>query len=161
MPATATGQKIKVIFNNGSSQTGDSGPYTLDKDLYLLLRGTAVSVIEDPNNPEPAVELQPRKIYAKTTLGWSKMNLYYWGAAEAPVWPGNAMSTETINGTKYYVYTFNKSFDGVIVSGMVFNNGSSQTVDIKNVKLDKDRFFEILTSKNGKNYNYKEIADPR
>ena len=161
MPASATGQKIMVIFNNDSAQTGDSGPYTLDKDLYLLLRGTAVSVIEDPNNPEPAVELQPRKIYAKTTLGWSKMNLYYWGAASAPGWPGNAMSTETINGTKYYVYTFNKSFDGVIVSGMIFNNGSAQTVDIKNVKLDKDRFFEVLTSKSGSNYNYKEIADPR
>lgn len=161
MPATATGQKIMVIFNNGSAQTGDSGPYTLDKDLYLLLRGPAVSVIEDPNNPEPAVELQPRKIYAKTTLGWSKMNLYYWGAAEAPGWPGKAMSTETINGTKYYVYTFGKSFDGVIVSGMIFNNGSSQTVDIKNVKLDKDRFFEVLTSTSGGKYNYKEIADPR
>ena len=161
MPASATGQKIMVIFNNGSAQTGDSGPYTLDKDLYLLLRGPAVSVIEDPNNPEPAVELQPRKIYAKTTLGWSKMNLYYWGAAEAPTWPGKAMSTETINGTKYYVYTFNKSFDGVIVSGMIFNNGSSQTVDIKNVKLDKDRFFEVLTSQSGGKYTYQEIADPR
>lgn len=161
MPASATGQKIMVIFNNGSAQTGDSGPYTLDKDLYLLLRGTAVSVIEDPNNPEPAVELQPRKIYAKTTLGWSKMNLYYWGAASAPGWPGNAMKEEIINGTKYYVYTFKESFDGVIVSGMIFNNDSAQTVDIKNVKLDKDRFFEVLTSKNGNNYNYKEIADPR
>ena len=161
MPASATGQKIMVIFNNGSAQTGDSGPYTLDKDLYLLLRGTAVSVIEDPNNPEPAVELQPRKIYATTTLSWSKMNLYYWGAAEAPDWPGYAMSTETINGTKYYVYTFGKSFDGVIVSGMIFNNGSSQTVDIKNVKLDKDRFFKVLTSQSGGKYTYQEIADPR
>ena len=161
MPASATGQKIMVIFNNGSAQTGDSGPYTLDKDLYLLLRGTAVSVIEDPNNPEPAVELQPRKIYAKTTLGWSKMNLYYWGAAEAPGWPGKAMSTETINGTKYYVYTFNKSFDGVIVTGMVFNNGSSQTVDIKNVKLDRDRFFKVLPTQSGGKYTYQEIADPR
>ncbi|MBQ5855524.1 MAG: starch-binding protein [Alistipes sp.] len=161
MPASATGQKIMVIFNNGSAQTGDSGPYTLDKDLYLLLRGTAVSVIEDPNNPEPEVELQPRKIYATTTLSWSKMNLYYWGAPSEPTWPGNAMKEEIINGTKYYVYTFDKPFDGVIVSGMIFNNGSSQTVDIKNVKLDKDRFFEVLTSKSGGKYTYKEIADPR
>lgn len=161
MPASATGQKIMVIFNNGSAQTGDSGPYTLDKDLYLLLRGTAVSVIEDPNNPEPAVELQPRKIYATTTLSWSKMNLYYWGAPSAPGWPGKAMSTETINGTKYYVYTFDKSFDGVILTGVIFNNGSAQTVDIKNVKLDKDRFFKVLTSQSGGKYTYQEIADPR
>ena len=161
MPASATGQKIMVIFNNGSAQTGDSGPYTLDKDLYLLLRGPAVSVIEDPNNPEPAVELQPRKIYATTTLSWSKMNLYYWGAPSEPTWPGNAMKEEIINGTKYYVYTFDKPFDGVIVSGMIFNNGSSQTVDIKNVKLDKDRFFKVLTSQSGGKYTYQEIADPR
>ena len=162
MPATATNQKIMVIFNNGSgSQTGDSGPYTLDKDLYLLLRGTAVSVIEDSNNPEPEVELQPRRIYATTTLSWSNMNLYYWNAPLAPSWPGNKMSTETINGTKYYYYEFDKSLDGVVIPGVIFNNGSAQTVDITNVKLDKDVFFKVLSTQSNGKYKYEKIADPR
>ena len=161
MPATATGQKIMVIFNNGDSQTGDEGPFTLDKDLYLLLRGATVSVIEDPNNPEPAVEPQPRKVYATTTLSWSKMNIYAWGGGASFSWPGTQMSTETINGTKYYVYTFKESFDGATLSGVIFNNGSAQTVDITNVKLDQDRFFRVLTTQTNGKYKYEAIADPR
>ena len=161
MPATATDRKIRMIFNNGSAKTGDSDPYTLDKDLYIRLNGAAIQDIEDPNNPEPTVVAQPRKIYATTTLSWAKMNIYAWGGGASFSWPGTQMSTETINGTKYYVYTFDASFDGVTLSGVIFNNGSSQTVDIKNVKLDQDRFFRVLTTKTGSNYKYEAIADPR
>ena len=71
------------------------------------------------------------------------------------------MSIETINGTKYYVYTFDASFDGVTLSGVIFNNGSSQTVDITNVKLDQDRFFRVLTTQTSGKYKYEAIADPR
>ena len=161
MPAAATDRQIRMIFNNGSAQTGDSDPYTLDKDLYIRLNGAAIQDIDDPNNPEPTVVAQPRKIYATTTLSWSKMNIYAWGGGASFSWPGTQMSTETINGTKYYVYTFDASFDGVTLSGVIFNNGSYQTVDITNVKLDQDRFFRVLTTKSGNNYKYEAIADPR
>lgn len=162
MPATATGRNIKMILNNGSSQTADSDSYTLDKDLYIRLNGTAaIQGIEDPNSPEPTVEAQPRKIYATTTLGWSKMNIYAWGGGTSISWPGVEMSAETINGTKYYVYTFNASFDGVTLTGVIFNNGSAQTVDIPNVKLDQDRFFRVLSTQSGGKYKYEAIADPR
>ena len=161
MPAVATGRQIRMIFNNGSAQTGDSDPYTLDKDLYIRLNGAAIQDIEDPNNPEPTVVAQPRKIYATTTLSWAKMNIYAWGGGANFSWPGTQMSTETINGTKYYVYTFDASFDGVTLSGVIFNNGSSQTVDITNVKLDQDRFFRVLTTQTSGKYKYEAIADPR
>ena len=161
MPAAATGKNVKFIINNGSAQTGDSDAYALTSDLYLRLNGAAIQLIEDKNNPEPTVEAQARKVYATTTLSWSKMNIYAWGGGTSFSWPGTQMSTETINGTKYYVYTFDKSFDGATLSGVIFNNGSDQTVDITNVKLDKDRFFRVLTTKNGSKYMYEEIADPR
>ena len=161
MPAVATGRQIRMIFNNGSAQTGDSEPYTLDKDLYIRLNGAAIQDIEDPNNPEPTVVAQPRKIYATTTLSWAKMNIYAWGGGTNFSWPGTQMSTETINGTKYYVYTFDASFDGVTLSGVIFNNGSAQTVDITNVKLDQDRFFRVLTTQTSGKYKYEAIADPR
>ena len=161
MPAVATGRQIRMIFNNGSAQTGDSEPYTLDKDLYIRLNGAAIQDIEDPNNPEPTVVAQPRKIYATTTLSWAKMNIYAWGGGTNFSWPGTQMSTETINGTKYYVYTFDASFDGVTLSGVIFNNGSAQTVDITNVKLDQDRFFRVLTTQTSGEYKYEAIADPR
>ena len=161
MPASATGRKIRMIFNNGSAQTGDSDPYTLDKDLYIRLNGAAIQDIEDKNNPEPTTVAQPRKIYATTTLSWSKMNIYAWGGGASFGWPGKQMSTETINGTKYYVYTFDASFDGATLTGVIFNNGSAQTVDISNVKLDQDRFFRVLTTQSGGKYKYEAIADPR
>lgn len=160
MPATATGKNVKFIINNGSSQTGDSDAYALTSDLYLRLNGAAIQLIEDKNNPEPTVEPQPRKIYATTTLSWTKMNIYAWNGGVSFSWPGVQMSTETINETKYYVYTFDKSNDGATIN-VIFNNGSAQTVDITNVKLDKDRFFRVLTTKSGNNYKYEEIADPR
>ena len=161
MPAAATGRAVRIILNNGSSQTGDSDPYTLDKDLYIRLNGAAIQEIDDINNPEPTVAAQQRKVYATTTLSWSKMNIYAWGGGASFSWPGAQMSTETINGTKYYVYTFDASFDGATLSGVIFNNGSAQTVDITNVKLDQDRFFRVLTTKSGSNYKYEAIADPR
>ena len=161
MPAAATGRQVRMIFNNGSAQTGDSDPYTLDKDLYIRLNGAAIQDIDDPNSPEPTYEAQSRKIYATTTLSWSKMNIYAWGGGASFSWPGIQMSTETINGTKYYVYTFDESFDGVTLSGVIFNNGSAQTVDITNVKLDQDRFFRVLTTQSSGKYKYEAIADPR
>lgn len=153
LPTAATGKNIMVILNNGSSQTGDSGPYTINGNLYLLLRGTSISVIEDPNSPEPTVELQPRSIYALAEHT-STLNIYWWNAG--PTWPGEAMTTEYINGKKYYKYTFNKSLDGSVLAGVIFNNGSAQTGDIKNVKLDKDLFYKVNS-----NWSYSLIADPR
>ncbi|MBO7263064.1 MAG: starch-binding protein [Alistipes sp.] len=161
MPAAATGRAVRMILNNGSSQTGDSDPYTLDKDLYIRLNGAAIQEIDDINNPEPTVAAQPRKVYATTTLSWSKMNIYAWGGGASFSWPGTQMSTETINGTKYYVYTFDASFDGATLSGVIFNNGSSQTIDITNVKLDQDRFFRVLSTQSSGKYKYEAIADPR
>lgn len=161
LPTEATGKSVMVILNNGSSQTGDSGPYTINDNLYLLLRSSAISVIEDPNNPEPIVEQQPRSIYATTTLSWANMNIYAWGAGLDIAWPGVSMTTETISGTKYYVYTFDKTLDGSVLTGVIFNNGSAQTVDITNVTLDKDRFYRVLTTQTGGKYKYQEIADPR
>ena len=161
LPIEATGKSVKVILNNGSSKTGDSGPYTINDNLYLLLRSSAISVIEDPNNPVPTVEQQPRSIYATTTLSWANMNIYAWGAGLDIAWPGVSMTTETISGTKYYVYTFDKTLDGSVLTGVIFNNGSAQTVDITNVTLDRDRFYRVLTSKSGSKYQYQEIADPR
>ena len=159
MPAAATGRDIMLILNNGSAQTGNNGPYTLDKDLYIRLNNTTVQEIEDSSNPEPTIELQARKIYATTTLSWSNMNIYAWGGLSFD-WPGVAMKKDTINGTPYYVYTFDESYDGATIN-VIFNNGSAQTVDINNVKLDKDRFFKVLTTTTDSKYNYQELVDPR
>lgn len=161
MPRSATGASLNIILNDGTTQTADFALGTLDKDYYLLLNGITLSFVEDMENPEPTVESVERKIYVTTTLAWSTMNIYAWGGGSSFSWPGKAMETETINGTKYYVYTFDKYMDGATLSGVIFNNGSAQTVDITNVKLDKDRFFKVLSTQSGAKYKYEEIDDPR
>lgn len=163
MPTSATDQKIKMLFNSGNngSQTADSPVITLDKDVYMSVNGGTTTVIEDPNNPEN-VAGNERSIYVTTSLSWSKMNLYTW-SPELATWPGKAITTkETINGTTYWVLKLGADYDGATFGGMIFNNGSSQTVDITTgTTLSKDLFFRIETSQTGGKYKVTAIADPR
>lgn len=55
MDRAATGATLNVILNDGTAQTSDFALGQLNKDYYLLLNGTALSLIEDPENPEPKV----------------------------------------------------------------------------------------------------------
>lgn len=164
MPTSATDQQIKMLFNSGNngSQTADSPVITLDKDVYMSVNGGTTTVIEDPNNPENVVAGNERSIYVTTSLSWSKMNLYTWSPKLAE-WPGKAITTkETINGTTYWVLKLGADYDGATFGGMVFNNGSSQTVDITTgTTLSKDLFFRIETSQTGGKYKVTAIADPR
>jgi hypothetical protein len=157
MPVNANDSKFNVIVNNGTSQTSDFGPLTLSSDIYLLLNSTTVSVIEDINNPEPATPILKCKIYATTTLSWSKMNIYAWGGIATAGWPGSAMTKETIGGVTYYSYEVDKGVKGNII----FNNGSAQTVDVNNVTVDTDVFYKINTTQSGGKYTVTKIADPR
>ncbi len=55
MDRAATGTTLNIILNDGTTQTSDFALGQLNKDYYLLLNGTALSFIEDPENPEPEV----------------------------------------------------------------------------------------------------------
>lgn len=96
MPASATNQDIKAIANNGSdSKTVDFPIGILNKDYYLLLNGSVLSIIDDPNNPEPEESLIPtpganeRVILLEPNV-WSAANAYFeawvWGGANADAW---------------------------------------------------------------------------
>ncbi len=57
---------------------------------------------------------------------WSSVNTYYWAANGSPVsntWPGQAMTAE---GNDWYVFTI----PGASSANVIFNNGSTQTVDL-------------------------------
>ena len=55
MPRSATGASLNIIINDGTSQTPDFALGTLNKDYYLLLNGSVLSIVEDKENPEPEV----------------------------------------------------------------------------------------------------------
>ena len=169
---------FKVRFNNGwdinYGAAGDVEPYavTVGEELELVSGGKNLSApagtydiffnIVDfkiwvmPEGEAPGgVEVKDIKFYADVTAtGWTNCNIYGWGdlGEYGGTWPGTALSTETIDGKEYYAYTFDASAIGKTIS-VIFNNGSEQTVDIKDIVLDKDYIF-TLTEKEGGDGNW-------
>ena len=141
IPANVTG----VIFNNGSNQTVDittgivNGAwwYTLDeKDGNNYKVGYVEPTVEPTVAPTTAPTTAPTQapttapsgtITVKFTdaLGWGSANVYYWN--DGPAWPGTAMTKAEVNDFGQQVYTATIPAN---VTGVIFNNGSSQTVDI-------------------------------
>lgn len=174
--AVTDADAFKVRFNNGwdinYGAAGDAEPFavTVGEELTLVSGGKNLSApagtydiyfnIVDfkiwvmPEGEAPGgVEVKDIKFYADVTAtGWTNCNIYGWGdlGEYGGTWPGTALSTETIDGKEYYAYTFDASAIGKTIS-VIFNNGSEQTVDIKDIVLDKDYIF-TLTEKdaNGK-----------
>ena len=168
--------QFKVRFNNGwdinAGAAGDVEPFavTVGEELALVAGGKNLSApagtydiyfnVVDykmwvmPQGETPGgVEVKAVKFYADVTAtGWTNCNIYGWGdlGEYGGTWPGTALSTETVDGKEYYAYTFDVSAIGKTIS-VIFNNGSEQTVDIKDIVIDKDYIF-TLTEKdaNGK-----------
>lgn len=77
-------------------------------------------------------------VYFQNTSNWSKVNIYMWNSNSSPVvnnksWPGEAMTDE---GDGVWSYEIKGEYNMCI-----FNNGSSQTVDLSyqgNSKIYKD-----------------------
>ena len=144
MPTTANGADLSIILNDGSAQTADFKLGVLNQDYYVLLNGTAVSLIEDKENPEPTVPATAYKVYVyQYNNTWSTVNLYSWDSASTALtgaWPGSATTVkETINGYEYLVWTMPLSASNTQVN-VILNNGSAQTADFVLGVLDKDYY---------------------
>ncbi len=64
--------------------------------------------------------------YRNSVANWPNVNCYYWGSNGSPAantWPGTAM---TNNGDGWFTITI----PGATSANVIFNNGSSQTVDL-------------------------------
>ena len=107
------------------------------------------------------------KVYARTELGWTNMNIWPWtkdvygndvDLAFSGIWPGDAMETAVVDGVEYFVYTLPADIQ---TYNLVFstNNGTPQTVDFNNCKADRDRFFLITSETYDNKYIVKDITD--
>ena len=145
--AVTVGEEL-VLVGGGKNLSAPAGTY----DIYFNADNYKMWVMPEGETPG-GVEVKSPKFYADVTAtGWTNCNIYGWGdlGEYGGGWPGTALSTETIDGKEYYAYTFDASAIGKTIS-VIFNNGSEQTVDIKDIVLDKDYIF-TLTEKdaNGK-----------
>lgn len=71
-------------------------------------------------------------LYCNAPSGWSKCNVYWWGGSDTPTWPGVAM-TKNAEGLWYYAVPSD-------ATNVIFNNGSSQTNDLKMPTGDKVQY---------------------
>ena len=98
-------------------------------------------------------------VYVNTdAVKWSPLYCYSW-KKKAPVeWPGEKMTeTKTIGGKTWYYKEFSIDKASELVN-VIFNNGTEkpQTVDITG--LTNTAYFEIETTKEGKNYKVKNVT---
>ena len=145
--AVPVGEELTLV-SGGKNLSAPAGTY----DIFFNIVDFKIWVMPEGEAPG-GVEVKDIKFYADVTAtGWTNCNIYGWGdlGEYGGTWPGTALSTETIDGKEYYAYTFDASAIGKTIS-VIFNNGSEQTVDIKDIVLDKDYIF-TLTEKdaNGK-----------
>lgn len=135
---TGTGKvKGKVIFNNGSEQTGTAGwEYVnggyYNADGYVRTIEGAGEIGDDPVPPvgDPAVY----NVYFNDVKGWNTPYAWIWERDNTSKnytggsWPGSAMAFDAVSG--YHKYTFDVT-DGNVALMVVFSNGSgTQTADL-------------------------------
>lgn len=92
------------------------------------------------------------------TVKWNPLYCYTWKKAASVEWPGEKMTeTKTIGGKTWY-YKEVSIDNATELVNVIFNNGKNkpQTVDITG--LTSTAYFEIETSKEGKNYKVKDVT---
>ena len=98
-------------------------------------------------------------VYVNTdAVKWSPLYCYSWKEEASVKWPGEKMTeTKTIGGKTWYYKEFSIDKASELVN-VIFNNGEDkpQTVDITG--LTNTAYFEIETSKEGKNYKVKDVT---
>lgn len=146
--AVVGGEPFAVTYNADNVIMPTAGTYDIYFTIVDNVASMKVVAVQGGTTPEPEPTPTPTggyKIYAYSEDGWSNMNLYAWDAANTPIngaWAGTAMSTEVVNGLTYFVAQLDAAYNGQTIN-IIFNNGSAQTGDIKDVVLDKDLYYAV------------------
>ena len=144
--AVTVGEEL-VLAAGGKNLSAPAGTY----DIYFNIVDFKIWVMNEGETPG-GVEVKTVKIYGDVSAtGWTNCNAWIWDDGGANytggTWPGLALETAEVDGKTYYVFDCAPEMIGKTVS-VIFNNGSEQTVDIKNVELNDDVVI-TLTEKDG------------
>ena len=171
------GGDMKALTPNGSNIAIEPGNYrvylnlnnpdavtcTLDTRMYGQEEGAGSTTPEPEPEPEPDPTL-PEGARAINILcenpGWETANLYGWEAATSFSWPGIAYTgVATLGGADYFYWTLEAANWGK-TPGLIFNNGSVQTVDITGATLDGDKCFRLTAAGADGKLGYEAIECP-
>lgn len=150
--------KEMTLISGGSDIIAVAGTY----DIYLDPENAKAWFITDgsyPGGNAPSTGKAVRVFCAAT--GWDVTNLYGWGGALEFSWPGVAAEgTATLAGNEYSYWTLDAANYGATNVGLIFNNGSVQTVDITPVTLDGDKCYKVGEAGGDGKLAYEELALP-
>lgn len=141
---------IMLYIVNQPSSEAKVGQY---KGGIAPTQPTTVKPTTQPTTaPTPTTQPTTSSVSDKYTMtftdnyNWGNVNCYYWSDSNTKMtsWPGKTMTKSTTNELGQSVYTIDIPSDATYV---IFNNGSSQTVDIPVTGSAK---FYISGSSNGK-----------
>ncbi|WP_455259950.1 starch-binding protein [Ruminococcus sp.] len=141
---------IMLYIANQPSSEAKVGQYT---GGIAPTQPTTVKPTTQPTTaPTPTTQPTTSSVSDKYTMtftdnyNWGNVNCYYWSDSNTKMtsWPGKSMTKSTTNELGQSVYTIDIPSDAAYV---IFNNGSSQTVDIPVTGSAK---FYISGSSNGK-----------
>lgn len=141
---------IMMYITNQPSSEAKVGQYT---GGITPTQPTTVKPTTQPTTaPTPTTQPTTSSVSDKYTMtftdnyNWGNVNCYYWSDSNTKMtsWPGKSMTKSTTNESGQSVYTIDIPSDATYV---IFNNGSSQTVDIPVTGSAK---FYISGSSNGK-----------
>lgn len=141
---------IMLYIANQPSSEAKVGQYT---GVIAPTQPTTVKPTTQPTTaPTPTTQPTTSSVSDKYTMtftdnyNWGNVNCYYWSDSNTKMtsWPGKSMTKSTTNELGQSVYTIDIPSDATYV---IFNNGSSQTVDIPVTGSAK---FYISGSSNGK-----------
>ena len=141
---------IMLYIVNQPSSEAKVGQY---KGGIAPTQPTTVKPTTQPTTaPTPTTQPTTSSVSDKYTMtftdnyNWGNVNCYYWSDSNTKMtsWPGKSMTKATTNELGQSVYTIDIPSDATYV---IFNNGSSQTVDIPVTGSAK---FYISGSSNGK-----------
>ena len=141
---------VMLYIANQPSSEAKVGQYT---GVITPTQPTTVKPTTQPTTaPTPTTQPTTSSVSDKYTMtftdnyNWGNVNCYYWSDSNTKMtsWPGKSMTKSTTNELGQSVYTIDIPSDATYV---IFNNGSSQTVDIPVTGSAK---FYISGSSNGK-----------
>ncbi len=114
--------------------------------VFALLFSFAVPVYAAPAERAAVGADDTITVYFTDALNWGDVKVYYWD--NGPEWPGNAMDMVEVNDFNQNVYKATVPAD---VSGIVFNSGDNQTVDITEGIADNVQWY-TLNETEGSNF---------
>ena len=169
LTAVSQTEGAKLVYTlNGSDPTAESTTVESGKEISinstctlkvgLLVNGKVRNIATHQYTIEKFKAYKFMVYVNADAVKWSPLYCYSWKKEASVKWPGEKMTeTKTIGGKTWYYKEFSIDKASELVN-VIFNNGTDkpQTVDITG--LTSTAYFEIETSKEGKNYKVKDVT---